>query len=266
MSPDLFSFGVFMSIDFSSLPLSPNQSRAGRNYLGLSQTQAAERSGLQGHKLKRFESGTYVPDTPFLQELRDFFEQNGYSFHDEETPGAKAKSRGDVFPAGVVGKTASSTEETDGFPSENQGKPQRPVASQLHHIRIDPTLNNDQIDAIFDCIEDNESAVAALLDRKLSRGMLFSESLDAKGQALQVAAQRRLAENGLLFALLLGRAPVAVPEGDSIKLAKDAKTHGELLQASMADVQRAVVHGDKDAHARRKDRSEPAEVMQALIG
>ena len=255
-----------MSIDFSNYPLSPNQSRAARNYLGLSQAQAAEQSNLPGHKLKRFETGNYVPDTQFLQDLRDFFEQNGYSFHDEETPGAKAKSRGDVFPAGVVGKTAGSHEETDGSPSENQGKPQRPVASQLHHIRIDPTLDNDQIDAIFDCIEDNEKAITSLLDRKLSRGILFYDALDEKSQALQVAAQRRLAENGLLFALLLGRAPVAVPEGSPIKLAKDAKTHGELLQASMADVQRAVVHGDKDAHARRKDRTEPTEVMQALIG
>ncbi len=253
-------------IDFSELALSPNASRAARNFLGLSQAQAAEKSNLPAHKLKRFETGNYVPDAQFLDDLREFYEGEGYDFHDKDTPGAKAKLRGDVFPAGVVGKTASATGETDGSPSENQGKPARPIASKLHHIRIDPSLNDKQIDAIFECIEDNETSLTAALERKLSRGVLFSTSIDATAQAQQIAIQKLLAENGLLFAKLLGRAPVAVPDGDPIKLAADAKTHGDLLQAAMADVQRATVHDDKEAQARRKGRAEPVEVLHALVG
>jgi len=49
-------------IDFSELALSPNESRAARNFLGLSQAQAAEQSNLPAHKLKRFETGNYVPE------------------------------------------------------------------------------------------------------------------------------------------------------------------------------------------------------------
>ena len=94
-------------IDFSELALSPNESRAARNYLGMSQAQAATKSNLPGHKLKRFESGNYVPDSEFLQSLREFFEGEGYNFHDEDAPGAKAKARGDIFQAGVVGESGS---------------------------------------------------------------------------------------------------------------------------------------------------------------
>ena len=113
-------------IDFSELALSPNESRAARNFLGLSQAQAAEKSNLPAHKIKRFESGNYVPDAQFLEDLREFYEGEGYNFHDEDAPGAKAKARGDVFPAGVVGGTDGDTDETDGSPSENQGKLPRP--------------------------------------------------------------------------------------------------------------------------------------------
>lgn len=94
-------------IDFRDLALSPNASRAARNFLGLSQAQAAVKSNLPAHKLKRFETGNYVPDSQFLEDLREFFEEEGYNFHDEDAPGAKAKARGDVFPAGVVGDRKS---------------------------------------------------------------------------------------------------------------------------------------------------------------
>jgi predicted transcriptional regulator len=66
-------------IDFSNYPLHPNQSRAARNYLGQSQAQAAKSSSLPDHKLKRFETGTYTPDTQFVQDLRDYYEAQGYA-------------------------------------------------------------------------------------------------------------------------------------------------------------------------------------------
>jgi hypothetical protein len=34
----------------------------------------------------------------------------------------------------------------------------------------------------------------------------------------------------------------------------------------MEDLQLAVIDGDKDAHARRKNGIEPVEVLQALVG
>lgn len=269
-----------MPIDFSELALSPNESRAARNFLGLSQAQAATKSNLPAHKIKRFESGNYVPDTQFLEDLREFFEGEGYNFHDEDAPGAKAKARGDVFPAGVVGGTASGTEETDGFPLENQGKLQRPKKANLQYMRIAPTLESDQIDRVFDCIEENEEALQGGLEKPVSTGFL-GEGPSTQSQAQAIALLRRLAENGLLYAHLMGRDILPQPQADGAgkpimkprpglfgtsQVIAPMQTIGELLAAAMGDLQLAVIQGDKVAQARRKGRAEPTEVLQALVG
>ena len=262
-------------IDFSELALSPNESRAARNFLGLSQAQAAEKSNLPAHKIKRFESGNYVPDCKFLEDLREFYEGEGFNFHDEDAPGAKAKARGDVFPAGVVGGTDGGTDETDGSPSENQGKLPRPQSVQLQYMRITPGLESTQVDRVFDCIEDNEEAIRAGMASPVRNGFL-SESPSAVTQAQAIALLRRLAENGLLYARLMGRELVSLPsaegqaeqEGVLLGMSNKAKaaTVGDLLALAMADLQRAVVDGDTEAQARRKGRAEPVEVLQALVG
>jgi len=268
-------------IDFSSLALSPNESRAARNFLGLSQSQAAEKSTLPAHKLKRFETGNYVPDSQFIEDLREFYEGEGYNFHDEHAPGAKAKARGDVFPAGVVGEPTGVTGETDGSTSVEPGKPQRAQKVNLQFMRITPGLESEQIDRVFDCIEENEAAISEASEKPIKTSFL-SEGPSNLSQAQAVATLRRLAENGLLYARLMGRdllPPVAdgAQQQDAesrggfllastSKGAGNWKTVGELLQAAMTDVQLAVIDGDKGALARRKGRAEPTEMLQALIG
>lgn len=252
-------------IDFSELALSPNESRAARNYLGLSQAQAAAKSNLPAHKLKRFESGNYVPDSEFIQELRDFFEGQGYNFHDEDAPGAKAKARGDVFPAGVVGKTVGATDETDGSSSENQRKPKRMQPANVQYMRITPTLSNDQIDHILEAVDDNITAIKADPVQEVKK-TLFSDYPDSDSQAHAVALLRRLAENGLLHARLLGHDLMPAPHENTALTGTNAKTVGELIDLAMADLHRAVIDGDNDAAARRKGRVKPNGVLQALIG
>ncbi len=247
-------------IDFSDLALSPNESRAARNYLGLSQAQTAEQSDLPAHKLKRFETGNYVPDNEFLKALRDFYETQGYNFHDEDAPGAKAKARGDVFPAGVLGKT---DELQRGTGSSPMSKPARPQSANLQFMRISPDLENDQIDRILDTIEENEGVLSDLADRAVSRPFL-SDLPGTLSQAQAVSALRRLAENGLLHAALLGREVVS--PGTETASASSANTIGDLMQAAFGDMLRAVVDGNKEAAARRKGREEPTEVLQALVG
>lgn len=248
-------------IDFSNLALSPNESRAARNYLGLSQAQAATKSNLPAHKLKRFEAGNYVPDGQFLEDLRAFFEQEGFNFHDERAPGAKARANGDVFPAGVLGLPSDEEDETAGSPSENQGKPRRALTAQLQYMRITPELQSDQVDRIFDCIEANEEHLAEAGSHPISRGIF--EAFDAATQVRAMTALRLLAENGLLYARLMGRDPLPALVGQD---GKKAKTVGELLAMAMGDLQAAVVAGDKEAQARRKGREEPTEVLQVLLG
>ncbi len=235
-------------IDFSELALEPNESRAARNFLGLSQAQTAAQSNLPAHKLKRFETGNYVPDGQFLEDLREFYEAEGYNFHDEDAPGAKAKARGDVFPAGVVG-------ETDSFPLENQGKPMRPEKKSLQYMRITPQLESSQIDQIFDRIEDNEEALLAAATDEIEHGFL-SDTPSSESQAKAVGLLRLLAENGLLYARLMGRELVQMPadiESSTVK----PNTFGELLSLAMGDTQLATISGDKEAQARRKARPEP---------
>lgn len=267
-------------IDFSELPLSPNESRAARNFLGLSQTQAATKSSLPAHKIKRFETGSYVPDTQFVQELREFFEGEGHNFNDEKTPGAKARAKGDVFQSGVLGETAGSIGETAGFPAVEPGKLQRPQKANLQFLRISPVLENDQIDRVFNCIEDNETAILNGSEKPIVIGFLETGP-SAQSQALAVSMLRRLAENGLLYARLMGRdllpavAPLKDAEaprrgllfgGSPAPASGNWKTVGELMQAAMNDVQLAFVDGDKPAQVRRKARTEPTEVLQALVG
>lgn len=250
-------------IDWNDQALSPNESRAARNYLGLSQAQAATKSNLPAHKLKRFEAGNYMPDSQFLEDLRAFYEQEGFNFHDERAPGARARADGDVFPAGVVDWPDGEPEETDGSPSENQGKPRGVLTKELQYMRIGVGLDGDQIDRILECIDENEAAVERDLVTTAQRGFL-SEALTTGAQARAIGLLRRLAENGLLHAKLLGRD--VLPVGGAPADIASAKTIGDLLDAALGDMLRAVVAGDKEAAARRRGRGEPSEVLEALAG
>lgn len=254
-----------MKIDFTDSPLSPEQSRAARNYLGLSQAQAAAKSNLPAHKLKRFETGNYVPDGEFLQALREFFEGQGFNFHDEDAPGAKAKARGDVFPAGVLGKPSVDDEETTGSTSENQGKPRRMQPANVQYMRITPTLSSDQIDRILETVDDNINAIKDESGTTVDRP-LFTSYPDDEGQAHAISLLRRLAENGLLQARLLGHELMPAPHANEDLTVANAKTVGEMLDLAMGDLHRAVIDGDKDAAARRKGRAKPKGVLQALVG
>lgn len=283
-------------IDYSKFPLSPKQSSSARKFLGLSQSQASAKSGLGISKLKRFETAAWLPDFQFVEDLRNFFESEGVNFNDGQTPGARAHAAGDIFQAGVIGElddftqeTAGSTGETTGSIGETVGYPnatpaelQRPQMANLQYLRISPSLKSDQIDRIFDCIEDNEAAIAEGAENPIVTGFLESTP-STQSQALAVSMLRRLAENGLLYARLMGRdllpavAPLKATEAprggfllfsgaSSAPAPGNWKTVGELMRAAMADVQLAFVDGDKPAQARRKARIDPKEVLQALVG
>jgi hypothetical protein len=162
------------------------------------------------------------------------------------------------------------------------GKLTRPQKANLQFMRITPNLENDQIDRVFDCIEDNESAIHEGSEKPITTGFL-AEGPTAQSQAQAVALLRRLAENGLLYARLMGRdlLPVVDQGEDSIKVTQQPRrglfntpspvtgswaTIGDLMQAAMNDMQLAMIDGDKEALARRKGRAEPTEVLQALVG
>lgn len=240
-------------INFSDLPLSSDQARASRNYFGWPQSKAAEESGLPLHKLKRFESGNYIPDTEFLEALRAFYEKRGYQFDDTPIPGAKAKSAGQVFPGGVVGE-----------PDETQGVAklyrQRAGAAQVHHMRI-ALQNEDEIGRVLDLIEENEEKAAVLVRTPVKHGLFgLTEGTATK----HAEAVRLLAENGTLFAKLFGRDIAGKPSPESIKASKEKPaTTGDLLHGLQSDAH-LVAGGDTDAKDRRKARKPADNIAQAL--
>lgn len=225
--------------DFSTMPLTPDNARAARNYLGMSQAKAAEESDLPAHKIKRFEAGNYIPDVEFLLALRAFFEGRGYRFPGTPQPGAKARGNGQVFPAGVVGETG-----------ENQGVPavHRPQQSSVHHMRI-ALADENEMGNILDLIDDNEQRVEELLREPVEFG--FFGGLSEESQARHAEALKLMAENGQLFARLFGRkvgGPVdpTVLEGET-----KPKTHAQLMHKSQADAH-LIVAGSREAQMRRK--------------
>lgn len=240
-------------IDFSSLPLDPENARAARNYFGMSQAKAADESGLPVNKIKRFESGNYEPNVEFLRDFRSFFERRGYQFPDAVKPGARAKETGMVFPAAMVGETA----ENQGSPSSN-----RPKAASFHHMRIALT-DETEMGHVLDMIEDNEEKAQELLRRPIETGLFGG--FTAGTEARHAEAMRHLAENGTLFAKLFGRPIGGKPAPDVLDGSKSKLgTHAELMHSVQADAHLAA-SGNVDAKERRRARK-PADSLSAALG
>jgi hypothetical protein len=241
-------------INFSDLPLNPDSARAARNYFGLNQQQAADESSLPVHKIKRFETGNHIPDTKFLENLKAFYEGKGYSFPDTAKPGTKAKANGKVFPAGVV------QSDDEGEAEAAIGKP---LFSQVQHIRIDPSLNEDEVGRIFDHIEHNEEVISAILRKKVETGLFdrFSDACEAThGKAL-----RLLAENGTLLAKLFGRPLIDTPSPKLAGVDTKPHTHAELLARTQTQMHGAI-KGDKEAIAKHKADKAPRTLTEAIFG
>jgi predicted DNA-binding protein YlxM (UPF0122 family) len=63
--------------------------------LGLTQADVIEQSKLPGYKLKQFETGRFVPDIPFLQNLHDFYQEKGIDLSEAETASTKTDAVAD---------------------------------------------------------------------------------------------------------------------------------------------------------------------------
>jgi hypothetical protein len=242
-------------IDFSTMPLTPDQARAARNYCGMTQAQAGTTSGLPAYKIKRFELGNTIPDTEFLEALRAFYEGQGYEFPGAEKPGAQSKAKGVIFPGGVVAPDGDDEEGGEPVP------PRKVTKSTVQHIRIAANLSDAEVGSILEHIEANEELVEEMLQEKVEGGLLGGYS--DKCEAHHAKALRLLAENGTLWARLVGRALVTAPAADA--KAPAPKLHSELLAKSQAHVHSAVA-GDKAAAVARRKTHKPASLFEAIFG
>lgn len=244
-----------MAFDFSDLPLTPSEARAARNYLGMSQKQAATASGLLLHKIKQYETGNHIPDTQFLQDMKDFYEEKGYDFStaDEPAPGDGKKDAGAVFPGGVVG-------------GGDKAAPGKKTVSMVQHMRIDPSIPTAEVDNMLEHIDRNEEAIAELLDKKVEGAGFFTDGeYSARTAAMHGHIVRLLAENGTLFSKLFGRPLVDASAATPAKDAAKPKSHSELLSKLQADMHGAVA-GNKAAVAKVKARKHPETLLESLFG
>lgn len=238
--------------------LTSDQARAARNYFGLSQAAAAEESTLPLHKLKRFEAhragqhGSYIPDAPFLEALRSFYDQKGYTFDDTPEPGASSKESGLVFPSGVIGET----EENHGLPVGN-----RPVKATFHHMRI--ALAEPEMGHVLDLIEENEEKVGKLLEMPVRSGVF--DRFSDKAEATHAEVLKLLADNGMLFAKLFGRHLGGQPAPELVAADAPIETHADLLRRVQADTHLAA-KGDPAAKARRKTKALADTLSSAIFG
>jgi hypothetical protein len=238
-------------LNYVGLALEPRESKAARNYLGMSQLVTARESKLPADKLKRFEAESYIPPELFLSNLRKFYEGRGYDFGNTEQPGAKAKEAGRVFPAGVVG-------DADGAAQER-----KPIKTPIHHMRIAVT-DETEMGLMLDLIELNEEHAAELLRKpvELSVFTLFA-GISEETRAGHAQALMLLAENGAMFARLFGRDLGGKPDPAILDGTKKPETLGELLHRAQSDMHRALA-GDRDAQARKKASERARSVLEAI--
>lgn len=182
----------------SNLPITAEQSRAARFQLGLTQAQVIEQSELPGHKLKNFETGRFVPDMPFLQNLREFYEGKGIDF--TEAPALA---------------TAANEEPKKLRPGAEIIEP-----ALTSRFLVDPSLVLDQVDAILERMDANDSRIAELMTRSVERGFLSDYSDETEADTRELFGL--MAENYLQFRALQGRNILSPhPEGAAVKTQAD---------------------------------------------
>lgn len=164
----------------STLPITAEQSRAARFQLGLTQAKVIEESQLLGFKLKQFETGRFVPDMPFLQSLRDFYQEHGVSIENAPVQGTQEKQP----PAPPPGASMW-----------------RPAQRMTLYVRDD--LPEADLMKIFERMDANDTRIEGIITERLETGLFsnYSEDTETKNRELFGA----MAENYLLFRMLQGR-------------------------------------------------------------
>lgn len=160
-----------------TLPITAEQSRAARFQLGLTQANVIEESDLPGHKLKQFETGRFVPDMPFLEKLRDFYQGKGV-----QLVGGQDKPAALPSPA-----------------SKAQGV--APASGMCFYV--DPRWSDDEVEQLLGVMETNDERIASILKEPVNTG--FFSAYDEAADALIRELFGLMALNYQTFRTLQGR-------------------------------------------------------------
>ncbi|WP_153116341.1 hypothetical protein [Rhodocyclus tenuis] len=201
----------------AKLPITAEQSRASRFQLGLTQAQVIDDSQLPGYKLKQFETGRFVPDMPFLESLRGFYETRGITFDQPEKQ-----------------QPAKSPVQSDEPASKPGASIWRPVPRMALYVRDD--LPEAELMKVFERMDANDARIETIMLESLKSGFVseFSEETEAKSRELFGA----MAENYLLFRHLQGRSIISAAP------ASPPATHGDLIASLFAQSPLAIGSGN----------------------
>ena len=196
----------------ATLPVTAEQSRASRFQLGLTQANVIDESGLPGHKLKNFETGRFVPDMPFLESLRDFYQERGIVYDQAAAAVETQIQAADTAPGAVM---------------------RRQAQRMALYVRDD--LPDSDLMKIFERMEANDARIESIITNNLESGFPsgYSAETEAKNRELFGA----MAENHLLFRLLQGRSIISSVPSTS------PATHGGMLAGFFAQSPLASIAG-----------------------
>lgn len=203
--------------------LTPDQSRAARRELAMSQKELIAETGVQAYKLKQFEAGNFRPDGATLKKLRDYFESKGVNFDEIDahlTSGAVATPTGDQ-----TGKTGYTNAPRPGFF----------ISSDLPEAVIEQLLAE---------MEASDDRIAELVKTSVKSGLMGGMTDETERDIRELFGH--LAANHLRFRCLQGRNIIA-PTRD------EAKTVGDHLSKWAKEKSLAYVApsaGDSELGAR----------------
>lgn len=190
-----------------SIPLlTPDQSRAARRELALSQKDVIAQTGIAAYKLKQFEAGSFRPDMATLKALRDFYEKQGVDFAELD-----AYIKGGKFDGAAV--------DEEGEPSKAALKPGMTLEPRPGFF-ISSDLPDALIDKLQTDMELSDDRISEIIKTSIKSG-LFSD-LSAETEAVVRELFGHLAMNYLRFRILQGR-NIIEPTRD------EAKTVGDYL-------------------------------------
>lgn len=171
-----------------STTLTPDQSRAARRELALSQKDAIAQTGIQAYKLKQFEAGSFRPDLATLKKLRDFYEGQGVNF--------------DELDAYIGGKSAEAQDDGDAavvHPKVTPGYTMTPRPGFF----ISNDLPSAVVDKLMSEMEVSDDRIAEIIKGETKKGIFSDLSEETEGQIQELFGH--LAMNHLRFRCLQGR-------------------------------------------------------------
>jgi len=194
--------------------LTPLQSKAAREALGLSQSKVARETGINRSTLALFEVNKYLLDDRALHGLRDFYESQGHTFEEAAKP-ATAATLAPPQPAPVAAPLAA-----------HEAHEEDSRAPVVDGFAIMSGFDHDEVEAALDQIHANDAAIAEITAQPVKRHWFTDDIITAPSDK----ALTLMARNYVLIRQLQGRVMAEAANDDG-----EPQIHGDVLHRQVND-------------------------------